>query len=40
MDPRRTGKRLVIDAFSMPDATAEEIAQIQEIVDSIRSTDK
>jgi hypothetical protein len=34
------GKRLVIDAFSMPEATGEEIAQINEIVDSIRFADK
>jgi hypothetical protein len=34
------GKRLVIDAFYMPEATGEEIAQINEIVDSIRFTDR
>ncbi|BDZ63474.1 hypothetical protein [Agromyces mangrovi Wang et al. 2018] len=30
------GERLVIDAFSMPEATDAEIAEIHEIVDSIR----
>ena len=35
-----TGKRLVIDAFSMPEATDEEITQVQQIVDSIRFIDQ
>ncbi len=34
------GERLVIDAFSMPEATDEDIAEIHEIVDSIRFIDE
>ena len=34
------GERLVIDAFSMPEATADEIAEIHEIVESIRFVDE
>ena len=30
------GTRLVIDAFSMPYATAEELAELTEVVEAIR----
>jgi hypothetical protein len=30
------GKRLVIDAFSMPEATDDEVAEIFDVVESIR----
>lgn len=34
------GQRLVIDAFAMPDATAEQIAEIHDIIGSIRFIDE
>ncbi len=34
------GQRLVIDAFSMPDTTTEEIAELKDVVQSIQFDDK